>query len=442
MNQASEQSSGRAKNERDFDLVVFGATGLTGRLVVKQVAGIDTLLRSPDGKRRWAAVGRDRNEVAKVLAELDLDGVDIVVADLDDAASLQALARRTAVVLNLAGPYTQKAPNLIAACVDAGTSYVDLSGEIPLLRRVIDRFDAPAKRAGVQIVQMAGWEAMPADLTTLIACRRAAGDGAGPDGPGASEPIKDVVVTVTFTRRPEGGVPFKQQVSAGTLASIVAMLDDPDASLVGHADALLPKDASKGTASDRLHFGDGDADGRVLGPVPPVAFLNPPIIRRTGALLAAERNAPYHPAPYVEGEDMGDANFGGALGRQLRAKAKGGLQQLAVAATDLPLPVREAAAAGLRRVLPEAGTGPSDSYLEDWAWTVEARAIGADGTLGTATIEGTGHPGYTATAAIIVEVALQMLNDGAPDRRTGCITPALAIGASVDVLHVDALKLH
>ncbi len=442
MNQASEQSSGRATNERDLDLVVFGATGLTGRLVVKQVAGIDTLLRSPDGKRRWAAVGRDRNEVAKVLAELDLDGVDIVVADLDDAASLQALARRTAVVLNLAGPYTQNAPNLIAACVDAGTSYVDLSGEIPLLRRVIDRFDEPAKRAGVQIVQMAGWEAMPADLTTLIACRRAAGDGAGPDGPGASEPIKDVVVTVTFTRRPDGGVPFKQQVSAGTLASIVAMLDDPDASLVGHADALLPKGAAEGTASDRLHFGDDDADGRVLGPVPPVAFLNPPVIRRTAALLAAERSAPYRPAPYVEGEDMGDATLGGALGHKLRAKAKGGLQHLAVAATDLPLPVREAAAAGLRRILPEAGTGPSDSYLEDWAWTVEARATGADNAVGVATIEGTGHPGYTATAAIIVEVALHMLDCSAPDRRTGCLTPALVICASVDALHVDALKLH
>ncbi len=93
---------------------------------------------------------------------------------------MQALALRTAVVLNLAGPYTQKAPNLIAACIEAGTSYVDLSGEIPLLRRVIDRFDEPAKRAGVQVVQMAGWEAMPADLTTLIACRRAAGDEAGP----------------------------------------------------------------------------------------------------------------------------------------------------------------------------------------------------------------------------------------------------------------------
>ena len=441
MSASPEQSNGPAGNGREFDLVVFGASGLTGRLVVKQVAAIDSRLRSPDGKRRWAAVGRDRDEVARVLAGLGLDGVDIVVADLDDPASLQALARRSAVVLNLAGPYTLKAPNLIAACVDAGASYVDLSGEIPLLRRVIDRFDEPARRAGVQVVQMAGWEAMPADLTTLIACHRAAGDAAGADGPGAAAPIRDVTVTVTFTRRPEGGVPFKQQVSAGTLASIVAMLDDPDAALVGHADALLPEGADKTTGSDRLRFGNGDANGRVLGPVPPVAFLNPPIIHRTAALLAGERGEPYRAAPYVEGEDMGDATLGGALGRQLRAKAKGGLQHLAVAATALPLPVREAAAAGLRRILPEAGTGPSDSYLEDWAWTVEARATGDDDAVGVATIEGTGHPGYTATAAIIVEVALHMLDRGGPTRRNGCLTPALVIGASVDALRVDTLTL-
>ena len=76
-----------------------------------------------------------------------LNEVKILVADLDDGNSLKALARRTGVVLNVAGPYTSKAQNLIAACVNAGAAYLDLSGEIPLLRRVIDRFDEPARQA-------------------------------------------------------------------------------------------------------------------------------------------------------------------------------------------------------------------------------------------------------------------------------------------------------
>ena len=160
--------------EREFDLIAFGATGLTGRLVVEQLAGVDRLLRGPQGTRRWAVAGRGREKVARVLTDLSLEGVEIVLADLDDRGSLYRLARRAAVVLNLAGPYTRRAEALLDACIEAGASYVDLSGEIPLLRRVIDRFGAPARRAGVQVVQMAGWEAMPADLVTLVACRRAA----------------------------------------------------------------------------------------------------------------------------------------------------------------------------------------------------------------------------------------------------------------------------
>jgi hypothetical protein len=97
--------------------------------------------------------------------------------------------------------------------------------------------------------------------------------------------------------------------------------------------------------------------------------------------------------------------------------------------TRLPLLVRRAIAGGIRRLLPEAGTGPSGFSLHDWTWTVEARATAIDGTVGSATIEGSGHPGYTATAAIIVEVALSTAHRDRSTARSGCLTPALAIGA-------------
>ena len=433
-------SSGR----RDFDLVVFGATGLTGRLVVEQLAGVDGLLRDADGARRWAVAGRDRDRVARILADLALGDVEILVADLDDGASLEALARRTAVVLNLAGPYTRKAPNLIAASIAAGASYVDLSGEIPLLRRVIERFDAPARQAGVQVVQMAGWEAMPADLATLVACRRAVETGSGQDGPGAAGPVAEVLVSIRFERMPEGGVPFRQSVSAGTMASVIEMLDDAEADIVGRADALLPAGAVRrgGPRPRAMRFGAGALDGRVLGPVVPVAFLNPPIIHRTAALLAAENGAAYAPATYREGVDTGPAGGVAGLRRRARATVKGAGQRLAVGMTRLPLSIRRAVAGRIRNVLPEAGTGPSGSYLRDWSWTVEARATGAGGAVGMATITGTGHPGYTATAAIIVEVALSMADRAGRSHRSGCITPALAIGAAAEELRVGSLNLH
>lgn len=431
------------KLRRDFDLVVFGATGLTGRLVMEQLVGVDHLLTESDGVRRWAVAGRDRGRVGKVLSDLKVEDVEIIVADLDDRQSLEALARKATVVVNLAGPYTGKAQNLIAACVEAGASYVDLSGEIPLLRRTIDRFDGPARKANVQVVQMAGWEAMPADLAALVACKRAVGGGSGDDGPGAAEPIASVTVSIRFKRMPEGGVPFNQSVSAGTLASIVEMLDDPEAALVGRPDALLPAGAVKpgGPRPAAMRFGVGPVDGRVLGPVVPVAFLNPPIIHRTAALLAAERGASYRPAAYTEGVDMGESDGSGALRRQFKAQLKGGLQRVAVGMTRLPLVVRRTVAGQVRRILPEAGTGPTGPYLRDWEWAVTARAVGSNGVVGNATIEGTGHPGYTATAAIIVEVALSMASHDGGSHRSGCITPALAIGAEPGNLRVASLNL-
>jgi short subunit dehydrogenase-like uncharacterized protein len=96
--------------------------------------------------------------------------------------------------------------------------------------------------------------------------------------------------------------------------------------------------------------------------------------------------------------------------------------------TRLPLPIRRSIAGAIRRVLPDAGTGPSESYLHDWTWTVHARPTSLYGTVGVAMMDGRGHPGYTATAAIIVEVALRMAARQRGTGRSGCLTPSAGNG--------------
>lgn len=445
----SEPTKAHRPKTVDFDIVVLGATGLAGRLVVEQLLQIDASLRSSAGVRRWAVAGRDPKRVADLLTDLKVQDVEILTADLRDLDSLKQMARRTRVVLNLAGPYTESAEQVIAACVEAGTSYADLSGELPLLRRVIDRFDGPARQAEVQVVQMAGWEAVPADLTTLVACQRAvqqsSNTSVADDGPGAGDPIDRVTMVITYQRRPAGGVPLKQSVSAGTLASIVEILADPDAAIVGQTGGLLPH-AQAGDAVSRRHplrlrpqrFG-----GRVLASVDPIAFLNPSIVHRTAALLAAEHQVAYQPAIYREGRDVGSAGGLPGLVRSARALLKGGTQRLLILASRLPLPLRRWLSARVRQVLPKAGTGPMGDYLRDWEWTVEARAISKQGKTGSATLQGSGHPGYTATAALIVEVGLHLVQAEAPTRRVGCLTPALAVGvAAARQLQVPSLTFH
>jgi len=431
----------------DFDIVVLGATGLTGKLVVEHLLGIDKLLKNSLGERRWAIAGRDNERLTEVLRKLDVENVEIIIADTNDKHSLERLAKRTRVLLNLAGPYTRSAEEVISACISSGTSYADLSGELPLLRRVIDRFDEPARLAGVQIVQMAGWEAFPADLTTMLACHRAAidrgeNDQLGQDGSGAAGAIESVVVTVNFKKLPKGGVPFNQSVSAGTLASIVEMLKDPNTSVIGKSYGLLPKNSNKYSLPDKLRLGANIHNGRVLEPMVPVAFLNPPIIHRTAAILANEQGEVYQPANYKEGVDIGSSGGLSGYQRYLKAMTQDILQRTMIMIINLPFPVRHWLSKSIEKRLPKAGTGPSDHYLRDWDWTVKASATNKNGKTAEATLTGDGHPGYTATAAIIVEVGLSMSMVNARTERSGCITPALAMGIqAAEKLQMPSLKM-
>ena len=434
---------------RDFDIVVFGGTGLTGKLVVAQLISRDDSARTTtdtgaNSPRRWAVAGRDRGRLDAVLTELGAAQIPMILADVTDRASLAALAASTTVLLNLAGPYTAGAEAVIEACIAARTSYVDLSGEIPLLQRVNRRFDRAAAAAGVAVVQMAGWEALPADLTTLLACREAArgdaGTGSG-DGPGANDPITTVDVTTSFSRTPAGGSGRGQSVSAGTLASIVAMLSDAGAAAVGDPAAFLPDTGSADSVrtTSPLRMRPYTRDGRARGPIVPVAFLDPPIIHRTAALLAADRGDRHVPATFDERNDLGPS------GRRvlLRAAALASIQRTFIVVAHLPSPLRRLIAGALRRAVPEAGSGPDGHHLSDWAWTVQAIATSRDGGVGEATLTGTGHPGYTATAAMIASLGIHLAYTDPSARRSGCLTPALAFGATgaLEQLTGDELRL-
>ena len=169
---------------------------------------------------------------------------------------------------------------------------------------------------------------MPADLTTLVACQRAAAHlgskedtRLGPFGPAAAAPIASVYVAIRFLRRPVGGVPFKESVSAGTMASIVEILKDPEARLVGQPESLLPRDFAQHRRKQPapLNLWPLVKANRVFGPVVPVAFLDPPVVHRTAAILASERGTPVDFSAYREGVDLGASTGSGSLRRPLAA---------------------------------------------------------------------------------------------------------------------------
>jgi short subunit dehydrogenase-like uncharacterized protein len=153
-----------AKANRPYDLVVYGATGYTGRLVAEYLA------HHYQGKGpKWAMAGRSADKLAEVR---DLVGAPkdtpLIVADSDDPASMQALAESARVVVTTVGPYQLYGEPLLAACVAAGTDYADLCGEPGWMREMIDKYHEAAKKSGARIAFSSGFDSIPFDLGVLM----------------------------------------------------------------------------------------------------------------------------------------------------------------------------------------------------------------------------------------------------------------------------------
>ena len=147
---------------REFDIIVYGATGFTGRLVAEY------LVRHYKGRKdapKWAMAGRSLDKLAEVRALLGApQETPLIVADASDPASLDRMAASTQVVLTTVGPYQLYGSTLVAACVRAGTAYADLCGEPGWMREMIDAHEAAAKASGARITFSCGFDSIPFDL--------------------------------------------------------------------------------------------------------------------------------------------------------------------------------------------------------------------------------------------------------------------------------------
>ena len=176
-----------ADTPREFDIIIYGATGYTGRLVaehfVREYAG-------KPGAPKWAMAGRSRDKLA-VVRDLIGASVDtpLVVADASDAGSLDAMCHRTRVVLTTVGPYQLYGSELVAACARSGTDYADLCGEPGWMREMIDAHGDAAKASGARVSRAASSSSPPNSTANGTASRARArptghiAPGTAPSGP-------------------------------------------------------------------------------------------------------------------------------------------------------------------------------------------------------------------------------------------------------------------
>jgi short subunit dehydrogenase-like uncharacterized protein len=402
-------------SDRDLAVVVFGATGVTGRWVAAHLAR-----HADEDGFAWAAAGRDPDAVARVLEELGASAPETLAADAASPASLRAMAERARVVLNLVGPYTLHGEPVIEACIEAGAHYADLTGEIPFVRRMIDRHGERAREAGVKIVNTCGFEALPPDLAVLLAAETARerwGEGLAAADLDADLPTPGRV----------GGADL---ISGGTMQSTAEALDDEAAALVADPAALIAdeRDAERVRRASPIALAPRfDAEGGVIGPMLPAAFINPAVIQRTAALVAAEEGRPLEPFRYREGVVM-PGGPGLVPLRYALARASAGIQAGFRAIAASRPAVRRRIAGTLRRALPPSGFGPAGDGLEGWHWTMAVNATTAGAHHVRVDLDADGHPGYLATGRMLAEAGLLLAEDGATPDRRGFLTPAAALG--------------
>ncbi|MGL6111457.1 MAG: saccharopine dehydrogenase NADP-binding domain-containing protein [Rubrivivax sp.] len=413
---------------RRLDLVLFGATGFTGRQAVRAL-----LRQRPDA--RWGVAGRDAAKLGALVEAGVPEGArapKIIVADAHDAASLKAMARQAKVLLNLAGPYHATGDAVVAACIEAGTHYLDLTGETFWIQRLVREQHEAAVRARVKVMPCAGYEALPFDLANLWAAhqlRRQCG-----------EACASVRIIVRLTGR--ALVWPQDMVSGGTAATITELLEHDHTDCLRDMACLLPPDADDAAGVARrnalqwLPRYDAELQA-VTAPAMPGPFINPPVVLRGVALMddptLFDAGFSYH-----EGTDMGSLMPGRGM---LPARATLALQWAAAAAVAAPLANLGATIAGplqfqrellgrlLRRLAPRPGTGPSDAALDAIGYELQVFARGARGARFRGRVVAQGHPGYRSTPEMAVCVALG-LADGTLGKTPhfGVVSPAAGLG--------------
>ena len=367
--------------ERDLDIVVYGATGFTGRLVAEYLAA------GGAENRRWAIAGRSLDRLESVRTDIGAPAdLPLIIADADTPDSLEAMSRRTRLVLTTVGPYQLHGSALVAACARAGTDYVDLCGEPPWMREMIDLHEEEARASGARIVFSCGFDSIPFDYGVWTLQEQAIARFA--------RPCPRVRCRV---RKMEGG--FSGGTAASLRATVAAAARNPAIfGLLGNPFALTP-----GFSGPRQPAGlVPEYDRTIAAWVAPfiMAPINTKTVHRTSFLLDHRYGTDFTYDEMIVAPGLGEMG---------KAAAEAIARFNPFAREDGPKP----------------GEGPSAE--ERAAGFFDLIFIGEmpGGERLEVVVTGDEDPGYGATSKMISQAALAVLDSDGPG---GIWTPAALLG--------------
>lgn len=397
---------------REFDVVIMGATGFTGRLVAEHLLA----RHGADGDLRWALAGRSESKLEDIRDGLGdrAAALPLIVADSHDRESLDRLVQRTRVICTTVGPYALHGSDLVAACCAHGTDYCDLSGEVPWMRKMIDQHAEAAKNSGARIVHCCGFDSIPSDMGVWF-LQRAAVEKFG-------KPLERVRLRVKAAK---GGL------SGGTFASMLNIVEesrrDPEtAKVLKNPFALCPPDRRKGPRQPYVSGPKFDAAiGSWMAPFI-MAAINTRVVHRANAL---------QDFAYGEGFRYDEAVL---TGKGLGGRAKATMVSLGMGAFALGAALGPTRSLLKKMVLPKPGEGPSAEQREAGFFNIIVEGRTSEGNALRARVKGDRDPGYGSTSKMIGEAAVCLARDLGEDVQGGFWTPSTALGRHLQ----DRLEAH
>ena len=386
------------KNKRDFDLIIWGATGFTGNLVCDYISK-----NYNERELRWAIAGRNKKKILKLQQKLKIDDSRTIIADSSDKDSLVKMVKKSKVVCTTVGPYAKYGTNLVEACIEGETNYCDITGETQWIRRIIDRFHTKAKEKNIKIINSCGFDSIPSDMGVFY-----------------SQKImleKTGKYASTINMRVAGA---KGGISGGTYNSLSNVLEE----------ALIDKEVRKtltnpyGLNPIDKQFGPDKSDLREVifdtvsnSWIAPfvMAGINTKIVRRSHALMdfMYGKNFAYDEATLtgkgIAGQIRGYMSL---IPIFLATRKKGSIIKKIV---DF--------------ILPKSGEGPSKKTRINGYYNLRFY-LTLDKMTYVSKVLGDMDPGYGSTSKMLAESAICLALDEIPDTY-GILTPSVALGDSL-----------
>ena len=389
--------------KRKFDIVIWGATGFTGQLVVESLAQTYGL----GGDIHWAIAGRNKRKLEDVrkscLPAAQCEQLPIIIADSNDPDSLAALVAQTRVLCSTVGPYAKYGTPVVAACAETGTHYCDLTGEVPWMAQVIPTYQTSAEASGARIVHTCGFDSIPFDIGTWY-LQQAMMEQHG--------------VYARHIKTRVGGM--RGGASGGTIASMLNMLEEAqlDRSIrrvMENPYALNPTGSNQGPDGPDQTKARYDKDFKQWTSPFVMAGVNTRVVRRSHALLG-----------FPWGEDF---RYDEAVLNRSRVEATAIAMGTGVGMIAMGLrPARKVAA----KLLPAPGDGPSRRQRENGYWEALFHGVHPSDKSKDMRLKVTGDmdPGYGSTAKMLGESAVCLALDKAATGG-GFLTPASAMGSQL-----------